>query len=746
MKNSLAITATAIRQAWRCGLARLLLAVAILLVSLPVAAAVPTTIALEGLLTSTGGGPAADGVYPASFQLLDGAAGATVWSEGPLNITVKGGTFAVALGAKTPLTSTVLVGDRWLSVQFASDPALPSVPLRSVPYAVRGQVAEGLDCSGCIKPGQLDPAVLQGYAKTADLSAYVKAVDLSGYAKTADLADYVKSASLAQVAGTGSYKDLTDTPVLADVAKSGQFGDLLGIPTLAKVNAACGTGLVMRGIKADGSYDCVAAMDATSLPKDALKDVSNGLLTNVFKEVAPSTKVPIDIADGLPAGVSDAIDVPDFGVAQKLEIYVKLSNSDISKVRVTVFDPAGQAYKLYDQGGTGVALEGTWPTANKTISGDLTAWIGKNPKGIWSINVADLAGTNGKLDGKLLAWTVNVQILSSKKVAATGGLQLAVTDTAPVACQSSTFGMMYASATDKAVYVCNGISWYPISITAIGTKESPAASCKDLLTKAPLSKSGVYWIDPDGLGGTAPYDVYCEMNLAGGGWTLLLNLDSGDAAMHHYGDTDFWTTAKLEGSSDKALTTGHKSMAFSTLSGANETMVLAHDNGQTKGWSVYDLGSNNKGQSLMYYMANGSDLVLTGTRKQGSGTVGATLNTKRSQTEYGDPFIDHAEALVVNKQSGWTAQVNKNRLSTTLSNGLYSHTLGGLGGNHVNSGWGDIYESAPIASYCDWMNLYGSAANYAPNGQGNSLATTGSCADSGGQAKWLPIDIAIFYR
>jgi len=37
----------------------------------------------------------------------------------------------------------------------------------------------------------------------------------------------------------------------------------------------------------------------------------------------------------------------------------------------------------------------------------------------------------------------------------------------------------------------------------------------------PSSASGVYSIDPDGLGGATPVDAYCEMNQSGGGWTLL---------------------------------------------------------------------------------------------------------------------------------------------------------------------------------------------------------------------------------
>ena len=417
-------------------------------------AAVPSTTLVEGLLQSSGGAAAADGVYTVTFAIYkDEVGGNPVFAESGVSVGVKGGQFSYALGTKTPLTATVLgsMPSAWLGMKIESDPELPRKPMASVAFALRAGLAEGIDCSGCIKAGHIDAGLFNGFAKTADLSKVAVSgnfadltggPDLTAYAKTSnlakvaisgaftdltggpDLSAYAKLASLADVAKSGNYADLKGIPILAKVAATGEYADLKNAPAGVKTGAACGTGLVMKGIKTDGSYECVQAMDPSALPADGIDEISNGLIANQFVDSIAGTP-DVVIKDGFLFGVADSLNFPDIGIAQKLTVSVDISNSNIQHITVSVFDPAGVEHLLHqgDKKGTGTQLKASYPDPTKQLAGDLTSWVGKNPKGQWTFKVVDHgASTNTDFDGKITKWSIDLQTLSNKKIQVKGDL------------------------------------------------------------------------------------------------------------------------------------------------------------------------------------------------------------------------------------------------------------------------------------------------------------------------------------
>jgi cysteine-rich repeat protein len=525
----------------------------------PGLAAVPGHVGIEGLLSSTGGGPVADGKYAVTFRLYDKeVAGQVLWQEGAQQVEVAGGLFSTRLGTQTPIDAAVLasVTSAWLGLQVGAEPELPRKPLSSVFLALRAAVAENLACSGCVTEGMLDPKLVGDLARKSELAKVASSGKYTDLLGSPDLSGLAQKAELADVATTGSYADLANAPKLAKIATSGAYGDLAGAPTLPELGKACGTGLVIQGLKADGSYDCVVAMDAAALPKDGLDEISNGLLYNQFDEKATSTKTPLDIPDNNPVGISDLIDLPDFGTAQALTVSVELTNSDTANVQVLLVDPGNTKFTLWDKSAKGTALKTSWPAPTKTVSGDLTSWVGKNPKGKWYVQVIDTAFLNNAADGKLVGWSLQVKVLASSKVGVGGGLVLKNAADPPYACDATVTGSVYFDTKSNAIRYCALGVWRSLAdtcgngilevteecddgnnagddgcsatcVAAVGyVKGKPGASCVDILAKGKSAglalKDGLGWVDPNGGATTDAYQVWCRMTGDYAGATLAI--------------------------------------------------------------------------------------------------------------------------------------------------------------------------------------------------------------------------------
>ena len=98
----------------------------------------------------------------------------------------------------------------------------------------------------------------------------------------------------------------------------------------------------------------------------------------------------------------------------------------------------------------------------------------------------------------------------------------------------------------------------------------PAASCDALRTEGETA-DGVYAIDPDGEGGADPFDVYCDMNTAGGGWTLVAAFSDLDATQ--WANEAAWSTASTFGTLASIGSGDLKSPAFTSLVASDMLMT-----------------------------------------------------------------------------------------------------------------------------------------------------------------------------
>jgi cysteine-rich repeat protein len=440
-------------------------AVVLLALASPALATVPATVTAEALLSSTGGGPVADGNYAVTFALYkDAQGGAPVWTEGPVQVVVKGGALSQSLGTTKPLNAAAVAAAPWLSLQVGADPELARKPLRSVPFALRAEVAETVDCSGCVTAGMLDPGVLAGYAKTAQL---------------------------------------------ANVAQSGAYADLAGAP---KLGVSCGSGLVVKGLKADGSLECVAPVIAggkcqpgqmvTEVKPDgsvlcsAMASGGSGALNNTFTMTASAIGLPLGIPDNTGKEAVVALQHAEQGPVKGLTLQVALSNSDLSKVRVALLPPDDKVKGLVlcdpCGGANEKAFDKTYTAASALASGSLAGYVGKSLAGVWTLKVLDssycvpqlagnaaLCSAASQTDGSVLKFSVGGEVESKQAAATSGTFAPGVFAGPPYQCTGQWAGQVYYDSGLGGLRTCDGSVWRSLTGSCGNGILEPGEECDD---------------------------------------------------------------------------------------------------------------------------------------------------------------------------------------------------------------------------------------------------------------------------
>lgn len=199
------------------------------------------------------------------------------------------------------------------------------------------------------------------------------------------------------------------------------------------------------------------------------------------------------------------------------------------------------------------------------------------------------------------------------------------------------------------------------------------ASCLEVRNNSPQAPNGVYTIDIDGAGPKVPFDVRCEMTVAGGGYTLALNLDTSDGNVMWWANA-LWTNTATLGTAATALTQDHKSEAYNSLTGATEILVVVHQEGTRIGYKRFAKVNT---ATLLSHM-QGGDNTLIGTSVLGS-DIAALAPQERVVRLSTQLYANHCVATGGACTSGSTGSPDGDRIGSNEA--IPSDNVGGGLGN-----------------------------------------------------------------
>lgn len=204
--------------------------------------------------------------------------------------------------------------------------------------------------------------------------------------------------------------------------------------------------------------------------------------------------------------------------------------------------------------------------------------------------------------------------------------------------------------------------------SSVGSQGSPVTSCKALQALNPAAKTGPYWLDPDGAGPGVAFQTQCEMDTAGGGWTLVSIISSQDgiASMACGMSWDYksalWTDANVLAAGDFDEKKDHKYLSYSTLPLTDFLMVEKVAN--KVGYKQWTLGVQASFASFM----------------QGACSTVANAPVTSGGTISSDNALIYSNNLKRNCNSDYT---NNDDLSR-----LHGNSPNNPQGNCYNGGWG----------------------------------------------------------
>jgi hypothetical protein len=183
-------------------------------------------------------------------------------------------------------------------------------------------------------------------------------------------------------------------------------------------------------------------------------------------------------------------------------------------------------------------------------------------------------------------------------------------------------------------------------------------SCKTVLANNAGAASGSHTLDPDGNGGVNPFQVYCEMDVDEGGWTMVMSANTADGHISSLTDT-IWTVKSESGDFANRWSQDYKSLAAQNVTGTQLLLILRNHNAQEGadpvGWRSWNLDGAKKFQDFFdvgmgAYNANSSGGCNSG--YGGGGHKQTTgIHSSGKQAPY-DTFTGWAQNVYTNSYYG----------------------------------------------------------------------------------------------
>ena len=513
-------------------------------------------IAVQGTVNTSSGAPA-NGVFDLVFGLYAAETGGSpLYTQTFAQQTVTGGLFDVELG---PVTAGVLESNAALWLETRVDgTALPRRSVRPVAWAVGAAqastalVALDLQCSGCVTA----QAAGFAYAGAATKGGAAQDLDCPGCVTSTDLGGGAVASSHLQAGAVTS--DKVGFTYAGAASKGGAATDVACTGCVGSGDLAASVALGQ--LTADGAvYACAAGVPGCGVfvGTSSLAGQGDGWLysqsTNGLRVRNSDNTAwrPAQMGGGISYGTF-AVSGGDLTASGKVEAakaFTAGGTSTAPSVAFTGDDDTG----MFRPGANQVALTGggvTQLTASPTgvtVAGTLAAGGATTLGGNLTVNGSQTTVQNLTVNGALNA-AVSLKIVNGT--------------VPPVPCNSGNAGTMYFNTGVGTFYGCNGQSYVPMSGSPF------PVSCAAQLAVDPSSTDGVYTIDPDGTGPKPAVDVICDMTTDGGGWTVVVRLNTNDGTKRNFLDSGFWNaTAQVgvpTGSSD-FLSPAYDSLPFTEI-------------------------------------------------------------------------------------------------------------------------------------------------------------------------------------